>query len=56
MPYPSEAFTMEENTEREFEDSYMETIVEARIENAIVTYEYAPIMTDVEISEETPET
>ena len=47
---------MEENTEREFEDSYMETIVEARIENAIVTYEYAPIMTDVEISEETPET
>ena len=54
MPYPSEAFTMEENTEREFEDSYMETLVEARIENAIVTYDYAPVMTDVETNEEIP--
>lgn len=44
---------MEENVDDEAQGSYMEDLVEARIETAIVEYEYAPLTMDVEATEET---
>ena len=54
MLYLSEGFTMEENVDDELQGNYMEDLVEARIENAIVTYEYAPVIMDIEPNEEIP--
>jgi hypothetical protein len=47
---------MEENVDDELQGSYIEDLVEARIENAVVIYDYAPFSADVEANEESSDT
>lgn len=53
MPYPSEKLTMEENVEGDVQEGYLEDLVEAKIETALVRYEYAPVRIYTEKSDET---
>lgn len=47
MDYHSEEATIEEDAEKAL--AYLEEIAEARIENAILTYEYGLVVEDTEI-------
>ena len=47
MHYHSEQATIEEDIEKVYD--YLGEIAEAKIENAILTYEYGPIVMDTQI-------